>query len=95
MTDTFGYPDANYAAAPEYPSDTGASCATPKPTSYWDSGNFCNDVFIGGNLTVLQNVDISTLTVEGTPYVPTLFMNPFDGLFYNVLASAVSSPTPN
>lgn len=84
----YGYPNANYSSAPEYPSDVGTGCGNPKPAWYWEGGTFCGNVTINQNLSVLQNIETTTLTIEGTPYTPTLFLNSFDGMFYKVLASA-------
>ena len=83
-----GYPNADYGGLPEYPSEVGTSCGNPKPAWYWEGGSFCNDVTIGGNLSVMGTVSTSKLVVSQTEFAPVLFLNPYDGLFYQVLASA-------
>lgn len=82
-----GYPDANYAPMPSYPSSIGESCAKPCPYTYYDGGAFCSDVTINANLSVAGVVAAGSLLVGGTKFIPTLFVNPFDGLYYTVLAS--------
>lgn len=75
-----GYPDPNYAPAPEYPSDAGLSCATPKPRWFYDGATFCDDVNIDGNLTVS-----GLLTVSGVTFKPTTIVG-LNGTF-TVLAA--------
>ena len=88
-----GYPDANYAPAPEYPSTVGTSCQDPAPARFWKGGVFCTDVTIQGTLNVGNlKVDSEPIDVGGTLYSQTLFLNPFDGFYYHVLASR--APTP-
>ena len=98
------YPDPNYAAAPDYPSDVGLSCANPKPYWFYDGATFCTDVTINNNLfTVNANVSSSlvtstlqvktpAITVGNAVYEETLFINPYDGFYYKVLASLVPTP---
>ena len=68
-----GYPDPNYGPLPEYPSNIGDSCDTPKPYRFYDGATFCNDVTINSDLTVGGLTKTSRLTVNGTEFIPTLF----------------------
>ena len=62
-----GYSDPNYGPLPEFPSNIGDSCATPKPRWFYDGATFCNDIDVGGLTTT------SRLVVDGIEFVPTLF----------------------
>jgi hypothetical protein len=90
-----GYPDPDYAPPDTYPSNMGESCENPKPAWFWRGGTFCTDVTIQGSLdTGTLQVVTEPITVGGTSYSRTLFLNPADGLYYYVLASSAPSPLP-
>ena len=82
-----GYPDPNYAPLPTYPSDVGLSCDKPCPYTFYDGGTFCSDVTINTNLSVAGEVAAGSLIVGGTNFIPTLFLNHYDGHYYVVLAN--------
>jgi hypothetical protein len=87
-----GYPDANYAPAPEYPSTVGTSCQDPAPARFWEGGTFCTDVTIIGNLnTGTLNVLTEPVTVAGTIYQRRLIVDLLGNSWY-VLAAAAPSP---
>jgi hypothetical protein len=81
------YPDANYAALPEYPSAIGDSCAKPSPYTFYDGGTFCSDVTVNSNIHISGALDTKVLIVDGVTYKKTLFLNQYDGEFYYVLAT--------
>ena len=62
-----GYPDPDYGPLPDYPSNIGDSCATPKPRWFYDGATFCNDIDVGRITTT------SRLVVDGVEFVPTRF----------------------
>jgi hypothetical protein len=68
-----GYPDPNYGPLPEYNSNIGESCATPKPRWFYDGATFCNDVTINSDLSVEGTTTTDRLVVNGTEFRPTLF----------------------
>ena len=95
-----GYPNPNYAPMPTYPSNVGESCDNPKPYWFWKGGTFCGDVNIKGTLdagsVIAETLSVTSepIVVAGTSYSRVLFQNPFDGLFYYVLAAAAPEPAP-
>ena len=86
-----GYPDPNYGPLPDFPSNIGDSCATPKPRWFYDGATFCNDIDVGNLTTTLQLVvgDLTTtsrLIVDGIEFVPTCFRG------FRILAEVGSFP---
>lgn len=55
-----GYPDADYAAPPDYSVESGTNCKNAKPYRFWEGATFCGDVEIKTNLTVKQNITSTT-----------------------------------
>lgn len=55
-----GYPDTDYAAAPDYDIVSGTNCGNAKPDFFWEGGTFCKDVEIKSNLTVEGNLTAAT-----------------------------------
>ena len=68
-----GYPNPNYGPLPEYPSNIGESCESPKPRRFYDGAVFCSDVVINSNLTVGGSTSTSRLIVGGVEFAPVLF----------------------
>ncbi len=90
-----GYPDPDYAAAPEYPSTIGSSCQDPAPARFWKGGVFCTDVTIIGNLEVgTLNILTEPVTVAGTTYRKTLIVDLLGNSWYVLAAAAPSSVLP-
>jgi hypothetical protein len=58
-----GYPDANYAAPPDYTVESGTNCENAKPYRFWDGAYFCSDVTVNANLSVVGTVTVDQNTV--------------------------------
>jgi hypothetical protein len=65
---TIGYPDANYAAPPDYTVDSGTNCENAKPYRFYEGATFCNDVEIRANLTVGQNITSPNGLIGGAQF---------------------------
>jgi YHS domain-containing protein len=83
-----GYPDPDYAGAPNYDVESGTGCGNAKPYAFWEGGTFCKDVTILGSLTTSSlEVDLEPVVVGDVQYEKTLFKNSYDGRYYYVLAN--------
>jgi hypothetical protein len=67
------YPNPDYGPLPDYPSNIGESCATPKPRWFYDGATFCNDVTINSDLAVGGLTSTSRLIVDGVEFAPAKF----------------------
>lgn len=66
-----GYPDADYAAPPDYSVESGTDCSNAKPALFWEGGTFCGDVEIKTNLTVGGNVTAVTGLIGKSQFTET------------------------
>lgn len=66
-----GYPDADYAAPPDYSVESGTNCGNAKPARFWQGGTFCGDVEIKTNLTVGQNITAATGLIGKAQFTET------------------------